>query len=172
MSAIGQRESRNDSNDVLREAEAGETFVVTRLCRNYNLSMATPSSTLERLHHDAASGDLGRACAQVEVDLLVLFGSARVNPKQAHDVDLAYSFRSGKGDELAVVNMLGARYGDSLDLMPLDRAGSVARWAALSEGEMLVELTPSKFAVQSMLAFGMYCDTQWLRDRALVELQR
>lgn len=134
--------------------------------------MATPSSTVARLRADAASGSLARACAQVDVDLVVLFGSARTDPERAHDVDLAYSFTTGKGDELAVVNALGERYGDALDLMPLDRAGSVARWAALSEGEVLVELKPSKFTVASMTAFGMYCDTQWLRDRALEELQR
>lgn len=134
--------------------------------------MATASSTLTRLRDDAANGELARACAQVDIDLLVLFGSARTRPSQAHDVDLAYSFRTGKGDELAVVNLLGERYGDALDLMPLDRADSVAKWAALSEGEPLVERTPSKFTVQSMAAFGMFCDTQWLRDRALEELQR
>lgn len=134
--------------------------------------MATPRTTVEALRKDAANGELARILNQNDVDLLIMFGSARKDPETAHDVDLGYCFRTGKGDDLAVVNALGERYGDALDLMPIDRADSVARWAALSDPEILVELTPHKYSEQSITAFGMFCDSQWLRDRALKELQK
>lgn len=112
-------------------------------------------------------------CARVDVDLLVLFGSSRRRPETAGDVDLAYSFRRGvRGDDLAVVNALGEEYGDDLDLMPLDRAGAVARYAALGEGEVMVELTAEKFANSQMVAFGEFCDTAHWRAAELEMLAR
>ncbi len=69
--------------------------------------------------------------------------------------------------DIAVTNALGERFGDALDLMSLDRAGSVARYAALGGGEVLVELTQAKFANSQMAAWGEYVDTHRLRDAAL-----
>lgn len=130
--------------------------------------MASVATTVNRLRADRDSGRLADLCRELGVDLLVLFGSARLDTGRARDVDLAYSFRRGTmADDLAVVNALGTPYGDALDLMPLDRAGTVARHAALGGGEVLVELTPEKFATQQMAAFGLFCDTQRFRDRAL-----
>lgn len=85
------------------------------------------------LRRDAASGALSTLCAELGIDLLVLFGSTLDDPVTAGDVDLAYSFESGRpGDDLAVVVALGDRYGfDKLDCMPLERADSVALLAAL-----------------------------------------
>lgn len=133
----------------------------------------TPHATLERLLADRASGRLAELCAEHEVDLLVLFGSARRDPAAAEDVDVAYSFRHGTvGVDLAVVNALGEVYGDALDIMPLDRAGPVARYAALGGGEVLIELTEHKFALSQMAAFREYCDTQRFRDTLLEVLAR
>lgn len=127
----------------------------------------------QRLMADRDSGRLAQLCAPLGIDLLVLFGSVRKRPATAKDVDVAYSFRHGyPGDHLAVVNTLGTEYGDLIDVMPLDRAGVVARYAALGEGEVLVELTPEKFAKTQMAAFGEYCDTQHFRDADLEALTR
>lgn len=135
------------------------------------MDMASVPDTVRHLIADRNSGHLAALCDEIHVDLLVLFGSARNDVESAGDVDIAYSFRYGaEADDLAVVNRLGEAYGDAIDLMPLDRAGSVARYAALGAGEVLVELTPQKFALQQMAAFGQYCDTQRFRDAALKAL--
>lgn len=130
--------------------------------------MADVATTLEHLLRDRDDGRLAELCRTHGVELLVLFGSARHRPETAQDVDIAYAFRHGlTGDDLAVVNALGEAYGDALDIMPLDRAGVVARYAALGDGEPLVELVDGTFANNQMAAFGIYCDTQKLRDATL-----
>lgn len=135
--------------------------------------MASVVDTVRRLRADRESCQLHRLCDEHDVDLLVLFGSARRTPETAGDVDVAYSFRHGvDGDDLAMVNALGERYGDALDIMPLDRAGSVAAYAALGGGEVLAELTPNKFALRQMAAFGQYVDTQRFRDLQLEAFRR
>ncbi|NNG19204.1 hypothetical protein HJ590_06340 [Naumannella sp. ID2617S] len=135
--------------------------------------MTSVPDVVRRLRADRDNGRLADLCAAHRVDLLVLFGSAREAAEQAQDVDVAYSFQHGaEPDDLAVVNALGEAYGDLLDIMPLDRAGSVARYAALGGGEVLVELTDQKFALQQMAAFGQYVDTQRFRDLQLEALRR
>lgn len=134
--------------------------------------MSVPS-TLARLMADRDSGRLADLCAENDVDLLVLFGSARHDAARAHDIDVAYSARHGAAPrELDVVNALGAAYGDDLDIMSLDRAGVVARYEALCRGEVLVQLTAGKFALSQMAAFSEYCDTQKFRDLELARLAR
>ena len=90
------------------------------------------------------------------------------------DIDLAYGrLRGGpNASHLDVVNALGERYGDRVDVMSLDDAGSVARYEALHGVDVLVELTPGRYANAQMAAFGEYCDTQRFRDRALETLTR
>ncbi|NLE97342.1 MAG: hypothetical protein GX596_05060 [Propionibacterium sp.] len=130
--------------------------------------MASVRATLDRLLADRDDGRLAQLCAELGVDLLTHFGSSLRDPGNARDVDVAYSFRHGHhGDDLAVVNAFGERYGDALDLMPLDRAGSVARVHALSLGEVLAELTPQKFATMQMASYGIYLDEAPLRARVL-----
>lgn len=129
---------------------------------------------VERLRADAASGALAELCSDLGIDLLVLFGSALADPATAHDVDLAYARRRGPAvrSHLDVVNALGERYGDTVDTLSLDDAGSVARYEALHGIDVLVELTPGRYANAQMAAFGEYCDTQRFRDRALEALTR
>ena len=135
--------------------------------------MGDVPETLRRLRADRDNGRLGELCARVGVDLLVLFGSARRDPERAGDIDVAYSFVHGLvGDDLAVVNALGEVYGDDLDIMPLDRAGPVAAYAALGGGEVLVQRTLDKFADRQMAAFGDYVDTQRFRDLQLEMMRR
>lgn len=130
--------------------------------------MGRPAEQIARLRADADSGVLEALCARLHVDLLVAFGSVLERPDTAGDVDLAYSFlRDDPGDHLDVVTALMEHYGEGLDVMCLDRAGVVARWAALGPGEVLVERTPQKYAVSQMTAFGQYRDTHRLRELQL-----
>lgn len=135
--------------------------------------MTTVAATAERLREDARSGALDDLCRALGIDLLVLFGSARRTPHSAGDVDVAYAPAAGKDlDHLEVVNALGERYGDHLDVMGLARAGTVARFEALARGDVLVERTPGIFARRQMAAMGEFYDEQWLRDLALEALAR
>ena len=136
--------------------------------------MSDLTSVVERLRADEADGSLADLCVRLGVDLLVLFGSAVGDPSAAGDIDLAYGrLRGGpNASHLDVVNALGERYGDHVDVMSLDDAGSVARYEALHGVDVLVELTPGRYANAQMAAFGEYCDTQRFRDRALEVLTR
>ena len=136
--------------------------------------MSDVAGAVDRLRFDAESGSLAALCADLGVDLLVLFGSALDDPSTAHDVDVAYGRRRGVAarPHLDVVNALAERYGDYVDVMSLDDAGSVARYEALHGIDVLVELTPGRYANAQMAAFGEYCDTQRFRDRVLEALTR
>lgn len=135
--------------------------------------MPSVPEVLHELRTDRGSGRLQRLCADLSIDLLVLFGSAVRHPDHAADVDLAYLPRHGaQVDHLEVVNTLQGTYGDLLDIMPLHRAGPVARFRALHGVEVLVELVPDTYATRQMSAFREYCDTQPLRDLALKVLTR
>ena len=131
--------------------------------------MSGVESALARLRESEADGSLARLCESLGIDLLTLFGSAVRDPSTAGDVDVAYARERGREPvaHLDVVNALGERYGDAVDVMDLDAAGSVARYAALHGIELLVERTPGRYANAQMAAFGAYCDTQRFRDRVL-----
>ena len=133
-----------------------------------------PAEILTKLTYDVANGQLDAFCADLGVDPLVLFGSARRDVSNANDVDIAYSFESRTPalSHLDVVNAFGERYGDGLDVMPLDQADPVARTEALGRGEVLVERTPEKFAELQLLAFGEFEDTRRMRRRVLEVLMR
>lgn len=129
--------------------------------------------TLEQVLADRENGRLAELCAGLDIDLLVLFGSSRRDPQRAGDIDVAYSFIHGsRRPHLDVVNALGEQYGDYLDVLHLDRADPVARYAALGGGEVLVERTPEKFALSQIAAWGEYIDTQKFRDAELERLAR
>ena len=136
--------------------------------------MSDLAGVVERLRADEASGALAELCSDLGIDLLVLFGSAVDDPSTAGDIDLAYGWLRGgpNASHLDVVNALGERYGDRVDVMSLEDAGSVARYEALHGVDVLVELTPGRYANAQMTAFGEYCDTQRFRDRALEALTR
>lgn len=135
--------------------------------------MGRAQRQLVNLLAERESGELGELCASLHIDLPVLFGSARRDPVDARDLNIAYAFEHGMvSDDLAVVNAFGSRYGDGLDMMALDRADPVSLYEALCKGEVLVERTPEKFALRQMFAFGQFCDTQWMRDMQLEALAR
>ena len=129
--------------------------------------------TLQEVLADRENGRLAALCAQRDIDLLVLFGSARRDPHRAGDVDVAYSFTHGRHHpHLEVVNAFGERYGDHVDVMSLEGANPVARYAALGGGEILVESTPQKFVLSQIAAWGEFIDTQKFRDAELERLAR
>lgn len=130
--------------------------------------VTTPSEQLTRLRADAASGALAGLCERLGIGLLVVFGSVLTRPGTAGDVDVACASADGsRVDRLRVLDVLEQRYGVGIDLMPLDQAGPVARYAALGPGELLYESEPGRFARAQMAAFGIYRDTQRMRDRQL-----
>lgn len=134
----------------------------------YDGCMPRPPEQLRRLRADSDNGELARLCERLGIGLLVVFGSVLTRPESAGDVDLAYaSAGASEPDRWAVVDALGERYGDGLDVMPLSQANPVARYAALGTGEPLVELVPGHFARAQMAAFGIYRDTQKFRDLQL-----
>ena len=136
-------------------------------------AMGTVVQVVKRLHDDARSGALAGLCDPLGIDLVVLFGSAVTDPSTAGDVDLAYGRRHGAAvDHLDVVNAMGERYGDHLDVLDLDAAGSVARFAALHGVDVLLESTPARYANAQIRAHRDFCDTQRLRDAALEALAR
>ena len=117
----------------------------------------------------ARDGRLARLAEELNLDLVVLHGSARHDPATAADLDVAYLPTRGADVDLIAVEEAFARLipGDHLDLMPLPLADPVAAWAALGRGEMLLERTPGLFAERRIRAFGDYRDTQKFRDLAL-----
>ncbi|MDO5628874.1 MAG: hypothetical protein Q4G43_11195 [Mobilicoccus sp.] len=130
--------------------------------------MSAVEQALERLRADEAGGALGELAQRCGIDVLTVFGSARHDATTAGDLDLAYArMRGTDASHLDVVNALGERYGDIVDVLDLDRAGSVARYAGLHDIELLVQRTPGRYAELQMRAFRDYCDTQRLRDRVL-----
>ncbi|WP_143780785.1 hypothetical protein [Ornithinimicrobium sp. CNJ-824] len=135
--------------------------------------MTSVPEVLTQLRADRESGLLAARCADLGIDLLVLFGSSVHEPETAGDVDLAYL--PGHDRELShldATNALQAAYGDLVDVMPLGSADPVARFRALHDVEVLAELTPGAYAHQQMFAFRTFCDTQRLRDQALAVLAR
>lgn len=133
--------------------------------------MASVSEALAVLEAAQGSGELARFCEQQHIALLVLHGSAVTRPDTAGDIDLAYLPVFGTDvDHLEVVlAFLKLLPTDLVDLMPLHRADPVATYAALGRGEKLYEREPHLFAEQQIRAFGVYADTQWLRDLAWEE---
>lgn len=129
----------------------------------------TAAESLRLIRAHVASGRLAALADEFGLDLVVLHGSARRSPEEAHDVDLAYLPAPGVDvDPVAVEEAFSALVpGDDLDLMPLHRADPVAAYAALGRGEMLVERESGMFAERRIRAFGEYRDTQKFRDLAL-----
>ncbi|MDO5696927.1 MAG: hypothetical protein Q4G51_03025 [Dermatophilus congolensis] len=127
-----------------------------------------------QLTQGVADESLAQLCRDLGLKLLTMFGSAVRDPSTARDVDLAYQRDRDRPhvSHLDIVNALGERYGDSLDVMDLDAADSVARFAGLHGVEVLYEAAPGDYAEAQLAAFRAFCDTQWLRDRALEVLAK
>lgn len=133
-----------------------------------------PRAALNQLRREARDGVLARVCGEAGIELLVVFGSATVPswPVAPRDLDLAVVMTSDS-DLLRVIDALVKHLAfDGIDVMDLNRAGSVARAQALVRGELLHEQTPGTFAEQQILALVQQADTQWMRDLQLEALAR
>lgn len=84
--------------------------------------MSGVEDAVTRLRTEGADGSLARLCEGLGIDLLTLFGSALRDPATAGDVDVAYGRRRDREpvSHLDVVNALGERYGDAVDVMDVD----------------------------------------------------
>lgn len=124
------------------------------------------SGAAELLARITSDPGLDEFCAVLGIELLVLFGSAAVDPGAAHDVDLAY-VAPATASRLGIADAFAERFGDGVDLMPLRSAGPVARWEALGQGKILMERFPGLFAIEQMAAYGEWHDTREFRELAL-----
>lgn len=133
-----------------------------------------PQAALYRLRSEARDGVLAGVCGEAGIELLVAFGSATDPgwPVAPRDLDLAVVMTTDT-DLLRVIDALVTHLAfDRIDVMDLDRAGSVARAQALGRGELLHEQTPGTFAEHQILALVQHADTQWMRDMQLEALAR
>lgn len=132
----------------------------------------TPSEVLDRLRREARDGTLARLCPQWGIELLIAFGSAAdpTWPAPPRDLDLAVVM-TREHNLLRVLDSL-VRHLDfaHIDLMDLARAGEVARFQALSRGEVLYEASAGTFTEQQIVAIVQHADTRWLREIQLEAL--
>lgn len=123
------------------------------------------------LEDAVSSGALTQLCDRHGVDLVMFFGSA-VDGEDPGDIDLAVAFgRRADQDFLATVtDLLALVPGDHLDVMDLDRADPVGRYAAMTGGRLLFARTPADFWERQIFAINHYIETQPLRDAVLRSL--
>jgi predicted nucleotidyltransferase len=128
----------------------------------------TPADALQVLVAAAQGEELAERCRAYGVGLLVAFGSAARDEPDPADLDLAYGGEQVAVDVLgllgALVDMTGT---DAIDLLDLDRAGTVAAARALGQCVPLYESTPGRFAETQLRAVMRFADTQWLRRAQL-----
>lgn len=96
-----------------------------------------------------------------ELRLLVLYGSrARGDAHAASDWDFAYS-SDGVLDELGLrAELASALDSDDVDVVDLDRAGAVLRYAVARDGKALLERAPDEFERFVLRAVRFWLDVQ------------
>jgi hypothetical protein len=119
---------------------------------------------VERLLRAADDGTLAAVCARHSVTILTLFGSARTDPASARDVDVAAQLGRTDGDVGAlVVDLMELAGTDAVDVLVLNSASPVARFAGLVEALPLWEATTGAWASAQMAAALEFYETDWLR---------
>lgn len=125
----------------------------------------TASEAVERLRELARTGELPTRCGELDVDALVVFGSAADESRRHRAGDLDVAVLLGRdGDLLSVVNALVdlTRFGE-VDVLDLGRAGPVATEQALVGTLTLYERVPGTLAGLRDRATMLRMDTDWLR---------
>jgi predicted nucleotidyltransferase len=124
---------------------------------------------MEALRQAAEDGRLEALCARSGVGLLVAFGSAARGEPAPGDLDLAYAGHTGGiVDVLGLVGeLVDLTETDAIDLLDLDRAGTVAAARALGSCVPLHEVVPGRFAEEQLRAVMRFADTHWLRQAQL-----
>lgn len=133
---------------------------------------ATPAAAVARLRAAAQTGQLDGLAGAHGLRLLVAFGSAARDEPSPRDVDLAFAAERGATvDPVALLGALTDLTGtEALDLLDLDRAGTVARARALGRCVPLFESRHGEFAREQLRALMQFADTGWLRDAQLRSL--
>lgn len=129
----------------------------------YADDVTTATEAVQRIDAAVADGTIDRLCAQRQVRLLGLFGSANgASPESANDLDIAVEWLTD-GDVLGLLDALTSitRY-DRVDLAVLNGASPTLRARALT-GRGLYEDEPGAFAVAQMAALAEWRDTARLR---------
>ena len=150
-SSISQRELRNDSGDILRRVDQGETFVVTRNGAPVaDLSLGTARDRVGegRLHRRVAPGPAQRVGRQV--------------PHQGHqDAQTADDHVGALARQPGVVDALGERFGgeraehvEDLDRHGRELGGLVARCIRGGHGQHLAERLAVHLRVLAHLHLG------------------
>jgi predicted nucleotidyltransferase len=122
-------------------------------------------TALQRLVDLADAGDLAVRCEALDIELLVVFGSAadEARAERARDLDVAVLL-GPDGDLLDVVNALIEMTGyQHVDVLDLGRAGPVAIEQALVDTLPLHERVPGTLAALRDRAIVRRMDTEWLR---------
>jgi hypothetical protein len=128
---------------------------------------------LRRLRASIDDGRLAALCADHDVSLLVVFGSALDPVAEPRDLDAAVRFGDYAPEKvLPLVDALAELAGTAaLDVMILNTAGPVAREQALIFGQPLFEARPNAHAEAQIAATMERLDTAHLRRLQLDLLQ-
>ena len=117
-----------------------------------------PSATLRAVRDAAHDGTLAALCDELDIEVLVLFGSSIHRPDPG-DVDLAAFAHGSPVSILTAMEEFAAAFpGDNIDLMDLDRAGPVARQRALTRGEVLYRVRPAAFSERQIFAMREFME--------------
>lgn len=123
----------------------------------------------DRLRASVADGRLVGLAERHDLALVVLFGSAG-DPEEPDpgDVDLAVAWMPGADrDLIRLITDVMELLGDAVDVLDLDRGGSLVRQRALTRGELLLERQAGAFAMRQMRAVRDYIDTAPFRRLSL-----
>lgn len=136
---------------------------------------ATPTADvregLARLTAGLADGSVGPLLARHEIDLLVLFGSAKMGgARPSADLDIAVGHAGG----LDVLSLIADLYDvtglEALDVVDLNRAGIITKGEVYATGRPLFQSPRGIFAERAAEALTMLWDTAWLRRVQLESL--
>lgn len=120
-------------------------------------------TAVERLESAAADGSLAELCRRYEVSLLVLFGSALIEPQEARDLDIAAWFSAAEPDLWTFLDALAEVAGTDVDLLQLNHAGPVVREQALLNGLLLYESRGGEMANARIAAMMERIETAPMR---------
>ena len=127
-----------------------------------------------RLRQAADDGGLDLLCRRSGVRVLTLFGSARVDPVSARDLDVGVSLdgRPSSAPFELVKDLMELTGTDDVDVLVLDGASPTARFAGLVNCTPLFESEDGEWARAQMAAALEFYETEWLRRLDLELLSR
>lgn len=127
--------------------------------------MASPSDGLVRLRAAAASGALDSFCRRHRVRVLTVFGSAGRDEPRPRDLDIAVLTEAGSRLDVpaALADLVTLTGTEAVDLVHLNRAGSVLRERALVGSVGLYESEPAALANAAVAAIAERVETDPMR---------